>query len=212
MNKIMVPRKSSRAFSLVELLTVMAIMSIMMGLIVSTGMGTRPGGSRQGAISQLMGGLEEARMSAIEKNTTVYFGIADISHPDEEKQLRGYILFREQTEDEKAASKTEDMIPLTRWEKLPQGFYFDADKFTDMTVEVPGRGLPGNPENVRAVQFSSLGQVTGLRADVVPQLTVTEAVYQPSSKILTRKSGEAGDFIVKIFRLTGRIQLTQHDQ
>lgn len=205
-----ITKKRIAAFSMVELLTVIAIMSIMMGLVVSTGMGTRPAGSRQGAISQIMAGLEEARMSAIEKNTTVYFGIADTSHPDDEKQLRGYILFRAQTITEKAASKTEDMIPLTRWEKLPQGFYFDADKFQDMTVEMPGKGLPGDPQNVRAIEFGSLGQVTGLGADVVPQLTVTEAVYQPSSKILTRKSGEAGDFIVKIYRLTGRLQLTQN--
>ncbi|MCK9588776.1 MAG: type II secretion system protein [Terrimicrobiaceae bacterium] len=203
-------KRSQQGFSLLELLTVMAIMSLMMGLLVSTGMGARPAGSRQGAISQIMGALEEARMSAIEKNTTVYFGIADINHPDEEKQLRSYLLFREQTPQEKAASKNEDMIPLTRWEKLPQGFYFDADKLSDMTVEVPGNGLPGNPPNVRAVQFGSLGQVTGLPVEIVPQLAVTEAVYNPSGKILVRKSGAAGDFIVKIFRLTGRLQLSQN--
>jgi prepilin-type N-terminal cleavage/methylation domain-containing protein len=200
-------RKSSRGFSLLELLTVMAIMSVMMGLVVSTGMGTRPAGSRQGAISQLMHGLEEARMSAIEKSTSVFFGIADSSHPDSEKQLRGYILFREQTADEKAVSHTEDMVPLTRWETLPKGFYFDEGKITSMTSEVDDTGLPGNPGKMRVVEFGALGQVTGLTTEIAPQLAVTDAVYDPSAKSLTRKNNGAGDFAIQIFRLTGRIRL-----
>ena len=204
-----ITKKRIAAFSLIELLTVIAIMSVMMGLLVTTGLGTRPAGSRQGAISQIMGALEEARLSAIEKNTTVYFGIADTGHPDEEKQLRGYILFRTQTAQEKAASQNDDMVPLTRWEKLPQGFYFDPDKLANMTLDVPGNGLPGKPQNVKAVEFGSLGQVTGLPVDVVPQLTVMEAVYNPAGKNLIRKGAEAGDFAIKIYRLTGRLQLAQ---
>ena len=203
-------KTQNAAFSLIELLTVMAIMSILMGLMVSTGIGLRPGGSREGAISQIMGGLDEARMSAIEQNTSVYFGIADGSYPDQDRQLRGYILFREQTAKEKDASKTEDLVPLTRWEQLPLGFYFDPDKLASATVEMPGNGLPGQPQNVRAIEFGSLGQVTGLASEAAPQLTITEAAYNAGNKSLIRKSGVAGDFHIRIYRLTGRLQLAQN--
>jgi len=193
-----------------EMLTVMAIISILAGFLVNTGFGTRPAGSRQGAISQLMGSLEEARMSAIEKGANVYFCIADTGHPDAEKQLRSYILCREQTAEEKAVSKTEDKIPLSRWETLPKRFFFDSDKLADKTAEVSGEGLPGNPETVRAIEFGSLGQVvTSLSAENIPQLAVTDAVYDQVGKTLIRRSGGADDFIVQIFRLTGRVRLAE---
>lgn len=205
----MILKPTNKGFSLIELLTVMAIMSVMMGLLVSTGMNTRPAGSRQGAISQLMGGLEEARMSAIEKGTTVYFGIADTTHPDSGKQLCSYILFREQTADEKAVSNTEDMVPITRWDCLPRGFYFDLDKISSMLIPVAGNGLPGNPTTVQVIEFGSLGQVTGQPLEETPQIAVTDAVFDPASKNLQRKDNGAGDFAVNIYRLTGRLQLAQ---
>jgi prepilin-type N-terminal cleavage/methylation domain-containing protein len=201
----------ARGFSLIELLTVIAIMSIMMGLLVSTGFGTRPAGSRQGAISQLMGSLEEARMTAIEKNVAVYFGIADTSYPDAEKQLRGYILFRAQTSEEKATSHTEDLVPLSRWDTLPKGFYFDADKFDAVSEAQAGVGLPGNPATVRAIEFGSLGQVKSMPAEAVPQLSVVEAIYNDGSKTLLRKNGGASDFAIKIYRVTGRLQIAKND-
>lgn len=210
-SKIPLNRKSARetGFSLIELLAVIAIMSLLMGLIVNTGFGTRPAGARQGAIAQLMGSLEEARMSAIEKGRNVYFGLAEGSFPDGEKQWRGYLLFREQTSAEKTASGNEDMIPLTKWETLPKGFYFDPEKVAASTAEVAVSGLPGNPTKVRALEFGTLGQVTGLPAETVPLLSVAEAVYNPADQSLARRNNGAGDFAMQIYRLTGRVRLSE---
>jgi len=202
-------RNSSRGFSLLELLVVMAIMSIMMGVMVNSGMGGRPAGSRQGAITQLMGALEEARMSAIEKRVKVYFGIADTTHPDSEKQLCAYIFFRDQTADEKAVSKTEDVVPITRWTSLPRGFYFDLEKISNMLIPVPGKGLAGNPPTVQVLEFGTLGQVTGQPVGGTPQIAVADAVFDPASQNLQRRNNGAGDFAVNIYRLTGRLQLAQ---
>ncbi len=69
-------RTHRNGFSLIELLTVVAIMALVMGLIAIaiTGMG-RPG--LQTAASQVASGMSLARQLAISKNTSAAFIIAD---------------------------------------------------------------------------------------------------------------------------------------
>lgn len=203
-----IPQKQPQgAFSLAELMVVTAIMGLMLGMTL-VGLGNRVAGARQGAITQLMQSLEEARMLAIEKGTTVYFGLSDADHPDPDKQLRGYILFRRQTEEEKAESGTDDWVCLTLWQLLPAGFFFDADELADSTQVLPGFGLPGNPATVRAMKFDPLGQISGSAALLAPRLAVSEAVYDQKQKTLVPKGDGAGDFVLQLYRLTGRVKLT----
>jgi len=205
-------RTKNAAFSLVELLTVVAIMSIMMGVIVSSGMGTRPAGSRQGAVSQLIGSLEEARMSAVERGVPVYFAVAGSDAPEQEKRLRSYLLFREQTPDEKASSGSTNNISnggpavvLTRWESLPQGFYFDPALLETVTTEVDVQsGLPSGITKVRAMKFGSLGQLQGTVTTNAPSLSVVSGALDPASGTITPVG--KSDFCVEISRLTGRVR------
>ncbi len=198
--------KSNRAFSLIELLTVLAIMSLLFGLVVSTGFGTRPAGARQGAISQLMTSLEEARLAAIEKGSPVRFGIAGSDHPDEEKRYRAFILFREQSASEEPDPAKRMVVALSRWQTLPQGFYFDPDKLSTVTVRADSDGLPGAPAELDVLEFGSLGQLQS--AVVEPLLAVTEAVFDPVTNTILRK-GDKRDISIRIYRLTGRLALVQ---
>ncbi len=206
------PRQSG--FTLVEIMTVMVIMLVLMGLLVSTGMIARPMGGRQGAINQIMQVLDEARMRAIENGTTVYVGFADASYPDPGMRFRSYMLFRACTPDEIAAMKTpppaDYRMALTEWETLPTGFYLDpgATKslLQDNSADVSVSGLPGQPPSLYVVAFGPLGQVI-LPADQPPRLAVTEATYQGSGNELTQLSYSNGSrFYIQVNPLTGRVQ------
>lgn len=196
------------AFSLTELLTVMAIISIMMGLAVGTGMGLRPPGSRQGTITQLMQSLEEARMSAIEKGTPVSFAIAG-SDASAEKRFSTYMILREQTPDEKAKSGNTDLIPMTRWEPLSKGFFFNRDELVAASPEVGlDTSLPGNVSKVHLLTFGTLGQVKGGATLTAPNIPVVEGVFHENENNLILKEGT--EFRIQVARLTGRLQLDEY--
>ena len=207
-------KKAQSGFTLVEITTVLVIMVALMGLVVGAGTLLRPIGAKQGAVSQLMQVLDEARMRAIENGTTVYVGFADANYPDPTMRFRSYMLFRFYTPDEIAAMKTQPpanyCVALTDWEVLPTGFYLDPgatksllkDNATDISVN----GLPGQPETLCVIAFGPLGQVI-LPSDQSPYVTVTEANYPGSGDELTMLSySNNSRFYIQVNPLTGRVQ------
>lgn len=211
-------RSKRSGYSLLELLVAMALMAMLMGLSVAAMMGFRTPGLRQGAISQLMGALDEARMSAIESGAAVYVAFADGAFPDAERRFRGFILYREFTAAEREALADNppaagEVKPLTRWQELPRGFYLDASVPTGLLGNAGARvnpvGLPGEEAELVAVGFNRLGQVVAPLGSS-PELAITEARYDSESDQMTAvQDDDAGAFLIRINRLTGRLQLIE---
>lgn len=197
------PSPSSPAFTLVEILFVIAVMSILVSIAAMSLTGGKSTGNWQGTINQLSQAVEEARMTAIETNTKTYLGFANANHPDGEKKLRSYILFREYTQEEKSkmtpAPAANRYLPLTAWETLPSGFeYSDASGSLlepNSAAKLELTGLPGDPASVHAVAFGPLGQVD-FPASTAPALVVKPVGHADAS---------AG-FVIHINRLTGRVR------
>lgn len=188
-----------------ELLVVISIMGILTGIMVSSGIGTNPAGARQGAITQISQSLEEARMEAVESGTDVYFGIAGTDVPDIGKRLHSFILFRQQTALEQPDPTQRTWVQLSAWQSLPQGVYFDPDVLKTATVSTTVTGLPGNPTDLQTLEFGTLGQVE--TDSTMPTLAIEPGVLDSTGETFIRKPGNSG-FLVHIYRLTGRVNLS----
>lgn len=204
-----------RAFTLIELVIVLAVTSVLVALTAMTVLGLQPPGSRQGAMLQITQALEEARMTAIEQSRKVYVAFADASHPDEEKRLCAHLLFREYTAEELAAMTVPPIAntykALTGWNLLPKGFYLDtgtADSLlADDTVKLDVAGLPGEPAIVYAVAFGSLGQVVKPEQAALKPMVVMPAEFVDASGALKKlPNSDASAFTVQINRFTGRVK------
>lgn len=211
-----------RGISLLELLVVLGIMAILMVLIVAgAGMFQAPGLQRA-AMTQLLATLEEARMTAIETGARTYVGFTDASEEDEERRLRGFILFREHSpaELELMVEPPEEglYVPITRWQSLPRGFFYEiydpgeedgqngpvsiiGDPEARMTVE----GLPGGTSEVYAIGFGSLGGVV-LPRTRSPRVAVLAGRMGADGEVVPMV-GEDHAFVIHVARLTGRVTL-----
>ena len=72
------PARSASAFTLIELLTVIAIMSMMMALIAPMLLGLKGTRDMGSSAAQIAGTLDQARAYAMANNTYVFVGIAEV--------------------------------------------------------------------------------------------------------------------------------------
>jgi len=117
--------RHARAFSLVELLTVVAIMAIIMS-ILGYAIGNMGGSATQVAAAQVASGLSLARQLAVAKNTETRFVIANLQSADgaglPQESFRYWTVIMT---NKKAANPGENSwLMMKEWEKLPQGAVF----------------------------------------------------------------------------------------
>ena len=197
---------SNIGFSLLELLTVVAITSILLTLATPAISGFTSPAGRKGAVTIVMNTLEQGRVSAIEtgRDTVVLFwkkNGASSSQPDEPDALM--VLRRNEADD--AWEST------TRWIKLPTGVLFHGEDSgsailtSSITLTLPS--LPGNPAStqLRALHFTSSGAVkspsgssTGL------YIAFTEGQRDTSGSVVVKKQKSGGHEVISLARYTGR--------
>jgi len=126
------PRRYHRGFSLIELLTVIAIMSVLM-TVVSIGIGGAAGGkSVATAVSTSEAIFDEARSIAVSKRTNVRVLVA-VKSPDEmranpqarENHLRRMVIAFQDLDDE--GKPTEQWTLSSRGVLLPEQTYFSQE-------------------------------------------------------------------------------------
>ncbi|HVJ56933.1 MAG TPA: hypothetical protein VM574_03775, partial [Terrimicrobiaceae bacterium] len=89
--------------SLLELLSVSALIVVMAGLLHSSIGSFSSSVGRRGAVNILMNAIEYARVVALESGQTVHVGFADKEFPVEEMRYKAFLVFRETSDEERAA-------------------------------------------------------------------------------------------------------------
>ena len=198
-------------FSLIELLTVVAITAMLMTLSIPAISGFTSPAGRKGAVTIVMNTLEQARVSAIEtgRETVVLFwkknGVAGFP-PDEQDAV---MVLRKSQDDTAWES-------ISRWVKLPKGVLLDgADEnskilqnaASDLTApSLPS--LPGSPDinKLRFVRFTNSGAIwspSGSSAGLY--IAFTEGQRDAGTdEMRPDKQKSGGQEVISLARYTGR--------
>ena len=201
-----------QAFSLLELLSVVAIISLLMAVLVAPASGILASTGRKGAVIIVMNTLEQARTAALEtgRDVIVLLWKRNGDDPDSLLVLR------------KNENGT-DWDQIGRWIKLPKGVIFHGgDTASEILNASPVPSLldlttlPGSPNTseLGGVQFSPSGAVQSPKNALGLRVALTEGVRGPSGteSILSAKkqaqTGTGSGFeVISIARYTGRTTL-----
>ena len=107
-------RERSRAFTLVELLVVIGIISLLLVAVIPAVTSLSKSSGSKSAVSGLMNSLEQARALALTSGSATYVVFADQTTP-ENYRCKAYIVFQEK-----------NFVPtaVTKWNFLPTGISF----------------------------------------------------------------------------------------
>jgi prepilin-type N-terminal cleavage/methylation domain-containing protein len=108
-------RHRSRAFTLLELLVVIGIISILLVAIIPAVTSLSKSSSGKAAVSNLMNALEQARALALTSGSATYVVFADQTTPDNYR-CKAFIVFQE--------DKNFLPVAVTKWHFLPTGVSF----------------------------------------------------------------------------------------
>jgi len=150
-------QKRASAFTLVEILVVILLMSILMALMVPAVNGLIGISGPRGGVNTLSAAIDNAKLAAMEHGTFAYLAFPT-SSTNAENALSQMILFRSQKPGEEAP-----FVPLSRWIALPDGVYVESDDLSTFTVE-EGNLPPLEGENItslRGIGFDCLGRLAG---------------------------------------------------
>lgn len=217
-NGLSLNRCRSRAFSLIEMLAVMAIIGIMLSLLLpAVGAFTSTAG-RNGAVNTLMNVMEQARVAALESGRTVYIVFNRRIFPEQDQIL---VLRDPDPSLSTPESSNADYEALTRWIKMPKGILLHSLKKPDLDIlsvspasnfdvaksPVPISLKPGEDYNVLA--FNAYGAVSFPKSPKL-MLFVSEGVRGEGGTealISSQKERAGGYEIISLRRYTGRASL-----
>lgn len=206
--------RKNGGFSLLELLTVVAIICILVALLVPSVAAFTSTGGRKGAVTLVMTTLEQARVSAIETGREVIVVFwkkngAPGFAPDEQDAM---LVLRRNDSDT-------DWEPITRWLTLPRGILFHGEDpasqilkdhsglqaVTDQTIS----SLPGKPakDDLGAVHFSSTGAIQLPSTSDGLRIALTEGQRGPDGTLVVNKQKDGGHEVISLARYTGRVTL-----
>ena len=123
-------KTEGRAFTLVEMLIVIAIIAILSALTLPALQGLTGTSGLRGGVNTVMATFDQARAAAIENGTSVYVGFPPESFVNAQEPLMrsaSMIVFRGPKQDEPPNT----VRPLSRWMRLPSGI---AMMFSNITL------------------------------------------------------------------------------
>lgn len=169
----------NRAFSLIELIAVMAIIVIMMGLLAPALSSFTSTYGRKAAVTTLMNTFEQARVAAIETGSDVTVLLRRSVHPDQDAVMvvRERLPWDDQT--------LPPVIQLSKWLPLPEGILFFTQGNTLVEDSTPPKPItfpttftpPGTDSTdiISYLQFNPSGVIQFPQGDKL-RLFVTEGV------------------------------------
>ncbi len=209
-------RGDSRAFSLVELLVVMAIMGMMLALTMSVGPGLIRGGGVSGGLSQVASAVSLARSEAVRSRKPTMFVLAPTnSNPLDERSYSAYAIIQADS-----ASGT-NFTYVTRWQKLPKGVHFYPPDSTNISLNAaPFNSVPyptsnGGRVNLPGIAFAPDGglddRVHTETVNTRPQI----ALHAGSRLTATDSPVYQGEYYtnrVLVNRLTGKVLVKRGEE
>jgi prepilin-type N-terminal cleavage/methylation domain-containing protein len=200
------PQPNLSAFTLIEMLAVVAIIAIMLTLIAPAVGNFGSTAGRKGAVNILMNTMEQARVAALESGREVHIVFWRRQFPERD----AIMVVRDPDPD----SGTTTYEFLTRWIKMPKGVLLHDNQASNILKEdIAGFRLGELPGNVNASEigvltFNGFGVVqspppSGERlmlfiADGVRGTDGSEAVFRKETGIFE---------IISLRRFTGRASL-----
>jgi prepilin-type N-terminal cleavage/methylation domain-containing protein len=185
------PLRQSSAFTLLELLAVVAIIGIMSALLTPAVRGLLGVSGPRGGVNILSAALEQARLSALESGVPSYAGLM----VDTNAGHSAVLVFRDPR-----GNETNKLVPVTRWVRMPQGVYHrskDLDSFTVPSGTLPRLGT-SNVTSISVVRFDRFGR---LSQTTRPKVVELGAMTAPDGEYL---GGSQNRFELTIQPLTGR--------
>jgi prepilin-type N-terminal cleavage/methylation domain-containing protein len=210
------PVKWTRGFTLLELLCVLGISAILGAATLPAINGMLSGPGRLTAVNQLVGALEQARLTALDTGVNSYVGFANDSKEANipaADQYREYIIFRAKTEDD--APSAPNFIQVTKWQPLPKGISFKSAEGIlasqqmnpdNTPVTYSGSPLPSGSQGVPSfpvVEFTPTGAVLSPTTDLY--LYVYQGFYNNGNDQLTSAQQPFLDRLT-LAHYTGRVQ------
>jgi len=183
--------RQSAAFTLLELLAVVAIIGIMSALLTPAVRGLLGVSGPRGGVNILSAALEQARLSALESGVPSYAGLT----VDTNAGHSAVLVFRDPR-----GNETNKLVPVTRWVRMPQGVYHrskDLESFTVPSGTLPRLGT-SNVTSISVVRFDRFGRLSQTTQPKVVELgakTAADGEYL---------GGEQNRFELTIQPLTGR--------
>lgn len=203
----------SSGFSLLEMLTVIVIISILAAVSAPSLMQISNSAARKGAVNVLLNAFEQARVAALTSGTNTYVGFADENFPNSAMRYRAFIIFRNAQTDDPASAG--NYIPLTKWEPLPQKISIK----TEPNSLVEGYQLPltdnsipyyGNGATLPCLVFNSTGAIQQPADSDKLQLFIYEGFFANGQDNFTRNAQTSSGALferITFSRFTGRAQL-----
>jgi prepilin-type N-terminal cleavage/methylation domain-containing protein len=212
------PRRRG-AFSLLELMAVMAIIVILLGLLAPAINAMTSTAGRKGAVNILMNTFEQARVAALESGRNVYVVLWRRIFPEQDALM----VLR----DPDPTGTSTEYEQLTRWIKLPKGVLLHTVGNDNILVDklalpqsASGFDTSKSPvleklsirggENFHVLAFNPCGGVSFPATPTKLMLIVSEGVRGSggTEALISRKKEIAGGFeIISFRRYTGRASL-----
>lgn len=191
---------SAAAFSLVELLVVMGLISLLLTATLPGVTSLLGSFGRQSAVSQLMATLDQVRAAAVTQNAAYLVVFTPVgAQVPEEYRGAGYAVFR-------VSSAGSGYAQVTPWTKLPKNFHFDA---TDDTVLGQSANVDqfkfaptGATLSLPYLKFNALGAVQQPTDQTICNLRLAQTVLV-NGTLIPQGQSKVRD-LVSIQRFTGR--------
>jgi len=198
-------------FSLVELLVVVAIISLLISLMGPIVEGMASPSGRKGGVTIVMNTLEQARAAAIQKGRAVEVVFWKKNGTGTEFDAQDAMIVLQKDEADSAWE------PISRWVKLPKGVLFNGEDsqsaIFSTAFSTPGvTNLPGVSnfsavtDQLRSVRFTSTGAVqTAAPANTHLSISLTEGQRASADDtMVVEKQKKGGREIISLARFTGR--------
>jgi prepilin-type N-terminal cleavage/methylation domain-containing protein len=207
------------AFTILELLVVIGIIAVLLVAVIPAVNSISKSSGRKGAISNLLGAIEQARAEAIKTGQATYIVFPTFSAASQATLDRYNYKSYAILEDDPANPTMPKQ--LTNWKTLPMGVAIRAkagspeslNNLPDPTILTPQPTFSFNPEAgattlFRCIKFNASGEVESPAANVL--LAVFEGYVNGGTEVVTSSKDASGEPAAResitVSRLTGRAE------